>query len=669
VLTLPVDHPTVTAQRTVYAVIDTNLAAFGVYADRPQSARIALANIKSIARRVLSFPRRDELADHVPAELLAAYLDHRPQPAYYPGLRPDQRGVPAPELVAAAAVGITSALNILNVSQQSAAANAMRWLLSKPNGHVAGSSVVWSVNISDTLTAIQIKAHAPLINPGDQLRFRTTAAVPKPPRTVPSRVARISGRLPSTLWPTWSMRFRLPRTYHHHLRPALSCAVLLCGTRLSLTDVAQELGSVVTGDVVRSMLQRLNVDAHWQDVSLALDRLSEYLGSHSAPIDYRRRRALDYSDLLPDSVWGIICRDTGTLPGVGQKADVARCTLFASISGMPAQFAPMAGRYCHSRAFTTRLSDFPLLLTPPLAARLRSEGEQFLAEHHIDEPLTWHPPLQLLKDLELPGPDLGRIDIDALHQLANQVDLTVGDIARKLATSLDTVRYLLDEHPVELEASPTRSGSKRALAMTAVRTVVTAEKLSELYFAQGLSIREIAKRLGTNEKTVMRIARSHNIVLRPKRVLVKRDWLYEQYVIQQRTLPEIGSMIGIDRNTVAKWVKRHNLHDRPPVTRPNVPPLSANAARELLRPALERRGGWQRLKCFTIAVEFPSLAAASKAIGTTSSALGQRISVLEQDLCGQLLVRSRHQLVPMSLTPLGANVAEAFRLRWAEAMV
>ena len=301
--------------------------------------------------------------------------------------------MPAPELVAAAAVGVTAALKILNASQLSAAGNAMRWLLSKRNGHVEDTSVIWGVDISDVLTAIQIKAHAPLINPGDQLRFRTNAPIPKPPRTVLSRVARISGRLPSTLWPTWSMRFRLPRTYHNHLRPALSCAVLLCGTRLTVNEAAERLGSVTTGELVRSMLQRLHSDPHWQHISLALDRLSEYLGSHTAPIDYRRRRALDYSALLTEPVWKNICRDTGTLPGAGQKIDVARCTLFACISGMPAQIAPMDGHHKPTRAFPKRLSGFPLLLTPPLAARLRSGGEQFLAQHHIDEPLTWHPPM------------------------------------------------------------------------------------------------------------------------------------------------------------------------------------------------------------------------------------------------------------------------------------
>jgi hypothetical protein len=68
------------AQRTVYAVIENDRAAFGVYADRPQNARIALADIKSLARRVLSFPRRDEFVEHIPASFCPpiSMIDHIP---------------------------------------------------------------------------------------------------------------------------------------------------------------------------------------------------------------------------------------------------------------------------------------------------------------------------------------------------------------------------------------------------------------------------------------------------------------------------------------------------------------------------------------------------------------------------------------------------------------
>jgi hypothetical protein len=69
-------------------------------------------------------------------------------------------------------------------------------------------------------------------------------------------------------------------------------------------------------------------------------RLAAYLDDNDVPIDYQRRRRLDYSDLLPPRQWPDLCRRTGTSPGQGRRDKIVRCMLFACISGLPVESAP-----------------------------------------------------------------------------------------------------------------------------------------------------------------------------------------------------------------------------------------------------------------------------------------------------------------------------------------
>ncbi|MFZ2177965.1 MAG: hypothetical protein WAW17_28860 [Rhodococcus sp. (in: high G+C Gram-positive bacteria)] len=144
----------------------------------------------------------------------------------------------------------------------------------------------------------------------------------------------------------------------------------------------------------------------------------DHLAAEPPPIDYDRRRRLDYRDLLPHDLWDEICRRTGTPPGAGQKADFARCLLFERLSGLPASRSPFLAAGYDVRA---KLSEFPRALTPALAAPLAEAARQFLDDQGLgEEPVYWHPPLHLLDGLLLPGPDPGAVDLAALHDLTRR---------------------------------------------------------------------------------------------------------------------------------------------------------------------------------------------------------------------------------------------------------
>jgi len=84
----------------------------------------------------------------------------------------------------------------------------------------------------------------------------------------------------------------------------------------------------------------------------------------------------------------------------------------------------------------------------------------------------------------------------------------------------------------------------------------------------------------------------------------------------------------------------------------------AMAAPAILRPALQEKGGWQRLHRFAAVAAHATIWAAEDALGLKQSVLTHQIKRLEHDLGGQLLIRARRGR-PMKLTPFGAEVVSA----------
>ena len=166
----------------------------------------------------------------------------------------------------------------------------------------------------------------------------------------------LSRRLPSMLWPAVSLRLPIPNCHLRQLRPALSIAVLLVNSRLDLDDAARLIDSHIDGHAASRVLQLLEQHNQWHSIRAALIRTADHLAEHESPIDYHRRRRLDYTTLLPDTIWAQICRDTATPGPWVIRARLARCFLFEKLSGLPAALAPFG---VDTAAFRTKVADFP----------------------------------------------------------------------------------------------------------------------------------------------------------------------------------------------------------------------------------------------------------------------------------------------------------------------
>ena len=471
---LQAPQPLIAAQHTINAVIATNHAAFGVYHETPCDARTALTDLSVLAARILAHAGRLGLDPSHPDDLVDTYLGSAPPPAvtwsYH--WRPRSR---APNTVVETAVGIAAALNILNQGSLEDAAEAMQWLAPRPVADAArAAGLSWALHASPVLTSIQLKAYAPRL--GAALQLRHHAALPTPTASRPDTGAatRIVDRVPAALWPAFSIRLQPPEFWDRcrHLRPALSCAVLLCATQMTKAEAAAALGGVLDAESLNFTLTRLREYPSWPQISIAVAALADYLIAYPSPIDYSRRRRLDYEGLLPTSKWHRMCWATGTLSGGPLGAQVARGALVEEISGgLPPPHVRTIQSTKGRQVFKSRVKDLPLRLTPALAERLREEAARFLARHpHVAEPLTWHPPLSLLEDLDLPNGDVDRITIAELHRAATSPKATAGQIARSLDTDIDIVRYLLSVHPLDRRLQPSRGGAERIPRRSTVPT-------------------------------------------------------------------------------------------------------------------------------------------------------------------------------------------------------
>lgn len=119
------------------------------------------------------------------------------------------------------------------------------------------------------------------------------------------------------------------------------------------------------------------------------------------------------------------------------------------------------------------------------------------------------------------------------------------------------------------------------------------------------------------------------------------------------------------------WAKKHPIPLRPrggpSLKQSRMALAQAATAPSILRPALSRNGGWDRLRRFAAVAAHPTLAGAARVLGLHPPFLSLQINQLEHDIGGQLLIRAqrRHS---MQLTPLGRDVVAAVRRCGSEEM-
>ena len=145
----------------------------------------------------------------------------------------------------------------------------------------------------------------------------------------------------------------------------------------------------------------------------------------------------------------------------------------------------------------------------------------------------------------------------------------------------------------------------RGQVRAASRMALPKNELAELYLDQRLSLHEIGRRVGISSQTVSHLAHEYGISLRKgrrPRTVIDRAWLYEQYVTRRRTLNDLARETGMNTANMNRWAHSLGIPIRGgggPCHQKNLHAIDeAMAAPAILRPALQEKGGWQRLHRF-----------------------------------------------------------------------
>lgn len=308
---------------------------------------------------------------------------------------------------------------------------------------------------------------------------RLTATLQAVTMSVADPVAR-AGKLPAVLWPEWASSLAPRRLDAEIAGGALAAAVVFVGTRLTHGSAIKLLDPEAQGRQVSHVMRSLGRNAPEADTIRAIARLAAFLDETSTPIDFARRRAFDYSGILPRDEWNDICRTANVLPGGDRRWQTARAHLYALLSGNRVARAPFA-QAVGFPSFTD-IRSFRDGLPEVMSRALNDSATAFLKARHIDEPVTWMP------DLELAG--------------------AVADV-------------------------PVSGGGEWPQARPA-RAVVKSTRAVAAYSA-GRSVREIAFEHGVARQTVSRVLEDAGVETRigRRRADIDVEWLRRRYIDEQ----------------------------------------------------------------------------------------------------------------------------------------
>ena len=172
------------------------------------------------------------------------------------------------------------------------------------------------------------------------------------------------------------------------------------------------------------------------------------------------------------------------------------------------------------------------------------------------------------------------ISADVLRRLYVDEGLSIAETARRLHTSTDKVALRLRRYDIP------RRPEGRHPAGPGLRDTV-----GQLYAVEGLSVKEVALRVDRSPERVRELLRAAGIPLRPPppRPLppgyepLSRELLVELYVTQGLTLAEVAERVGGRPARVAAALRRHQIPRRPPPIRrlPGREPLTKELLTEL----------------------------------------------------------------------------------------
>jgi TniQ/Bacterial regulatory helix-turn-helix protein, lysR family len=652
---LPVGHPILTMQHRLEGLLSNDRVSAGTYREYPVSAGQFLVDLRRLAQRILRSTTAQALAAQMGTPRHSRASDY-----WAVRVWTDPDGSPAREVMsrrsaaAAAAAGLTAALRVLDASTVAAAAAQLRTFTDGDYRARVDPAKRGRGHPSPVVCGIDIASWAPYSGfVTDQLRYRTAAALPSYPSATTTTTP-ILRRVPTVLWPELAFPLSVPEFTPLTQQQTLAVLVVLTGSTTALPHIATALRCRAHSGHVADVVAALHAHPAWPQIAAAIVRIHDRLLSSAPPIDYQRRRHLDYRGLLSRAQWRAVLPLARVRFANVVIYPAARTWLFTRLSAMPAAAAPFP------RPAEARSDPFLHMLCPDLIDGLDEIGAAFLARRGVaGEPVSWRPPPGMLDDTDLPGPSVHDVPINALHRFLNNEAHGIYDAARHFRTTAPLIRHLLATQPMTRPRprTPTQCElARRALSPTLFR---------RLYEHDGLTLIEIAHRVHINNAGhIAELAHDYGIALRhEQRTPITARWLRQQHLVQHRTVGEMATELAVTDHRIRYAANKYGI----PLTTyyRRAQPDAAHVAKNikggaLVTPALTSVAGWRRLQRFARACEHPKIAAAATCLGCRPDTLSRQVNGLERTLGRQLLVRATRN-EPMQPTAFGTQIAATVR--------
>lgn len=321
--------------------------------------------------------------------------------------------------------------------------------------------------------------------------------------------AKRAAKIPALLWADWTDHLAPRRIDRPAAALALSAAIVLAGSRLTHAAALRLLDGAAPSRRVTNVMRSLGARSAESDTLPAILLLAEYLDQTDTPVDYARRRELDYSDLVQPDEWEVIAIAENVHSGLPRRAILARAYVHRLLSGDRVQ--RLASRDGGPElASNSEVDGFAREAPVRVRLALESAGAAYLARVGIDEPVSWCPNPRVL----------------GMESFEDR------------GTSDDGVWSA--RRPVR-----GAHGGERATAIAAAND-------------EGLSIRATALKFGISRQTVARTREARGISARVGRrpqFHLDVEWLRQAYQIERRSAASMAREVGCSPTTILRQLR------------------------------------------------------------------------------------------------------------------
>lgn len=429
-----------------------------------------------------------------------------------------------PKSAAATANAVSLAATVLRSEDEAVYLPVLRALLPGLHGTVAKefpSSYVrsWG-NPSPALQSKLLRALHTGIRPESALRYGTAGRSPSPPSMSRVQILERAKSVPQRFWPGWTnlLQRDLP-VGPRMLQASLSLAVLLPGYARPGFALQRETLDLHSKDNSLAYVYRRLQPSARETLMRALLTLASYLDSHPAPIDYSRRRRLSLAGLLTTAVWQDLSDDR-----LGEEPATARLYLAYRVTGSLPERTERGGEgYFLLQNF---VASTPVWVLDGLDNR----ASTFLAEAGVMEPLSWEPPMDLLRDTPYARRD--EVGADPVLNSLIERGLIEGPLVRQIAEGDFKLVGALLPGPDSLEAELRRS------------------------LDRGESVESIAIALNRSQRMIMHHMSRLGLPAPPgHKIPLDKEGLRERYVVQGLTAQAISNETGWNKNTIRRLLR------------------------------------------------------------------------------------------------------------------